>query len=164
MPIRESWAAVYLELQSRNEQVLINARRKIFVSNTQLEDTPTPTALSALISQWKQNERALKYFGASAALATCLFLGSSLSGQHEPKSGGEYRPTPQALRTQTTASKKCVIDEARATSKALSTNSWQKLGGVGYEVVTLNCGAKAQGYLVVKNLVTGEIASVKSVG
>lgn len=164
VPISESWAAVYLELQSRNEHVLINARRRIFVSNAQLEDTQTPTALSALISRWKPNESLLKYLRAGAVLAPCLFVGLLLFGEHEPKPANVLPPTPHALTTQASASKKCVSDEAGATSKALSANSWQKLGGVGYAVVTLNCGASAKGYLVVKNLVTGGIASVKSVG
>jgi hypothetical protein len=164
VPVSESWAAVFLELRSQNEPVLIDSRRRIFVSEPQLDDLPVSAGFAAWMSKRMVADKPGRLVRVGTALVVTVMSGMAILGFLAPVSRVAVTPLREASTDLKAVAKRCLVDETAAVSKALAANSWQKLGGVGYAVVTIKCKEKSAQYRVVKNLVTGEIASVKSVG
>lgn len=166
VPLGQSWAAVFFELQGRNQAVSVTNRHKIYVASENSQDDASPSRSIAC--------RSLRGFKATswpmrlAASAGCLvFLSLAVLGASGSKSkilhvaSGASRQTAPSARPKASP---CLTDKTQAAKRAIEKDVWSKLGGVGYSTVTLNCQNKSAQYRVVKNLLTGEIESVKTIG
>ena len=134
------------------------------MSEPQLDDIPVAAGFAVWMSKRMVADKPGRLVLVGTALVVTVMSSMAILGFLNPVSRVAVTPSPAASTELKAVAKTCLVDETAAVSKAIAANSWQKLGGVGYAEVNIKCKAKSAQYRVVKNLVTGEIASVKSVG
>jgi len=169
VPLGQSWAAVYWELQAQNIEVAIGRRLKVFAVGGGLPELSTSESnvhlrrIRAMFRRQKTRQLLICVLGGFALVPMFLLTSTRPAAVELPE------PQSQPARTAetkpiVTQKPKCQLSKAQAESKALSQNKWNRLGGVGYTHVTLRCSGKVVDYQIVKNLISGSIVSTKQVG
>jgi hypothetical protein len=169
VPINQSWAAAYFELQATHRGIAIDKRRKIYV----LEDRnlePSEKCTEAGVARYRRlfalfrshRERNLA-IGAVVLVALLALTFSNVTISASEKTGS---PDASVVLVSPSGSvkAKCTLGADKAKSSAVAQKHWSSLGGVAYTHVTLRCQEKVAQYQVVKNLISGAIVSTKEVG
>jgi hypothetical protein len=169
VPINQSWAALYFELQGNHRSIAIDKRRKIYV----LEDRnlePSAISIEAGVARYR---RVLAIFRASrernlaiVSILSVVLLAIAYSNMtiFAPVKTRSTEVHVVSASPSASDKPKCNLGADKARSSAVAHKSWSNLGGVAYSHVTLRCGGKVSEYQVVKNLVSGSIVSTKKVG
>jgi hypothetical protein len=167
VPLGQSWAAVYWELQAKNIEVAIGRRLKVFAVGGGLPDRSTsasserPRKIRALI---RASKRLLICVLGGLALVPMFLLSANSLGAVGFQELPSQPPRIAESKTIVVKKPKCQLSKEQAETDALSQDKWNRLGGVGYTHVTLRCGGKVVDYQIVKNLISGSIVSTKQVG
>ena len=169
VPVNQSWAATFFELQSAHLIVSIDKRRKIYV----LEDRnlePSEISSEAGVARYRRlfaqfrakRERNL----AISACVVVVLLALTVSNVTivAPEKTGSTHVSVVLVSPSASAKPKCDLGADKARSSAAAQKHWSNLGGVAYTHVTLRCQEKVAEYQVVKNLISGAIVSTKRVG
>jgi len=169
VPVTQSWAAAYFELQATHRGLAIDKRRKIYV----LEDRnlePSEISVEAGVARYRglfalfrsHRERNLA-IGAVVFVALLALTFSNLTILAPEKTGSTH-VSVVLVSPSASAKPKCDLGADKARSSAAAQKHWSSLGGVAYTHVTLRCQEKVSEYQVVKNLISGAIVSTKQVG
>ena len=169
VPLGQSWAAVYWELQAQNIEVAIGRGLKIFAfggeqpERSASDSSERQRRFRAMFRQQKTRRPLSCVLGVLVIVPMLLLTATSLSAVELPE------PPSQPVRTADSApivakKPKCQLSKERAETEASRQDKWNKLGGVGYTHVTLRCGGKVADYQIVKNLISGSIVSTKQIG
>ena len=167
VPLGQSWAAVYWELQAKNIEVAIGRRLKVFAVGGGLPDRSTsasserPRKIRALI---RASKRLLICVLGGLALVPMFLLSANSLGAVGFQELPSQPPRIAESKTIVVKKPKCQLSKEQAETAALSKGKWYKLGGVAYTRVTLRCSGKVADYQIVKNLISGAIVSTKKVG
>jgi hypothetical protein len=169
VPLGQSWAAVYWELQAQNIEVAIGRRLKVFAVGGGLPAGRTSEIrerlrqFRAMFRQQKTRRLLICVLGGFALVPMFLLTATSFAAVELPESPSQ--PARTAESKPIVAQKpKCQLSKEQAETDALSQDKWNRLGGVGYTHVTLRCSGKVVDYQIVKNLISGSIVSTKQVG
>jgi len=169
VPLGQSWAAVYWELQVQNIEVAIGRRLKVFAVGGGLPAGRTSEIrerlrqFRAMFRQQKTRRLLICVLGGLVIVPMFLLTATSFGAvglQELPSQPPRFAES----KTIVTQKPKCQLSKEQAESAALSKGKWYKLGGVAYTRVTLRCSGKVADYQIVKNLISGAIVSTKKVG
>ncbi len=175
VPIGESWATVFLELRAQNVDVLLTRGRKVFASHAilkerEIEPKQAPARFWSRCFKVLTTRRvwAVGAVGAIGVVA-CLFstfvvlAEAHQSGTAVFESSADASPLLSTPDTPTApAAKKCFVNEKVAEAKSAD-SKWTQLGGISYTQVLVKCPDESALFQIVKNLLTGDVHTVKRI-